>query len=383
MSASNDAFTWPQPLAGVRVLDFSMTLPGPYCTHLLAEMGAEIVKVEPPSGDPTRKMNPIGFATLHRGKESVCVDATDPASAEFLRRLAADCDVLIEGFRPGVMKKMGLSFEQARAINPHLLYVSISAYGHSGPYAARPAHDVNTIAAAGYFATTLDPDHQTLQRPRVRIADYLSGLFPAFYLAALLRTPRESRPAMHLDASMFDAMAYVMVPSLISATPEELEDPTLRNDVLADVAMYRLADGRAIALATMEDKFWEALVAALGERFPALRNPDWTARPGRTRHKRALRDCLTEVFGQLTLPEVERLMPPEAVCWSPVLNGPEVLADPHLAARGLVRHAEGRVPTMTSPAAINGLRAPADAPAPALGEQTAKWRERMGLAAQA
>lgn len=376
---------WPQPLAGVRILDFSLLLPGPYCTHLLTEMGAETIKVEPPAGDPARMMSPGGFATANRGKQSVCVDAADPESTEFMLRLAAECDVLVEGFRPGIMKRMGLSFEAVRERNPHVLYVSISAYGQDGPYASRPAHDVNTIAAAGYFATTLDADHATLQRPRLRIADYLGGMYPAFYLAALLRTPREQRQAMHIDTSLFDAMAYAMLPSLLTATPTELEEPTQRNDVLADVALYRLADGRGIAFATLEDKFWTAFTAVLSDRFPELNNPIWARRGGRTRDKQALRECLTRVFSQLTLTEVEHVLSPESVCWSPVLSGPEVLADPHLRARGLVREASNGAAgtgTITSAAAINGVRAPAQSPAPALGEHTAAWRSHLGLPSQ-
>lgn len=371
--------SWPQPLAGVRILDFSLLLPGPYCTHLLTEMGAETIKVEPPTGDPARLMSPAGFGMANRGKQSVCVDASAPASTEFLLRLAAECDVMVEGFRPGIMQRMGLSFEQVRERNPNILYVSISAYGQDGPYAARPAHDVNTIAAAGYFATTLDADHATLQRPRLRIADYLGGMYPAFYLASLLRTPRSERSAMHLDASLFDAMAYAMLPTLLTSTPAELDDPTQRNDVLADVALYRLGDGRAIAFATLEDKFWTAFVAALGARFPELQNPAWARRGGRTRDKQALRECLMQLFAQLTLAEVEQLLPPESVCWSPVLDGREVLADPHLQARGLLQVQPGASATITSAAAINGVRAPATADSPTLGQHTALWRERMGL----
>lgn len=343
-------------------------------------MGAETIKIEPLTGDPTRVMSAGGFAAGNRGKQSVSLDATLPESREMLLRMLEDADVLVEGFRPGVMARLGLSFEDVKARNPHILYASISAYGHTGPYASRPAHDVNTIAAAGYFAATLSTDHDTLQRPRIRIADYLSGMYAGFTLSALLRIPREQRQAQHIDASMFDAMAYVMLPILQSASAQELVDPTLRNDVLADVALYRTACGRGIAFATLEDKFWKNFVASTQHRFPEVQNPLWAKRGGRTQDKAQLAQTLTRIFAQITLDEVEELMSPDDVCWSPILNGTDLLADPHLAARGLVTTAiDG--PATTSAVEINGMRAPADGSVPALGEHTTAWRERLGMAA--
>lgn len=378
-AATDDAASqWPQPLAGIRVVDFSLVLPGPYCSHLLTEMGAETVKIEPPGGDPARQMNAAGFAAVNRGKQSVCFDPADPQGREAMLRIIETADVLVEGFRPGVMARLGLSFDDVARRNPHILYTSISAYGHTGPYARRPAHDVNIIAAAGYFATTLDADHEHLQRPRLRIADYLSGMFAAFTLAAMLRAPRAERRAQHLDASMFDAMAYVMLPILQTATADELSNPLLRNDVLADVALYRTADGRGVALATLEDKFWAGLVGALGARFPVLAEPGWTNRRGRTQDKLRLATTLRAVFANLSLAEVTALLPEDEVCWSPVLDGAEVLCDPHVLARGLVRngpHGAG----VSSPVVVGGHRAPGDAPAPGLGEHTAQWMQKVGL----
>ena len=366
------------PLAGIRVIDFSLVLPGPYCTHLLTEMGAETIKIEPPGGDPARQMNAAGFDAVNRGKQSVVFDPADPQGREAMLRLIESADVLVEGFRPGVMARLGLSFDDVARRNPRILYCSISAYGHSGPYARRPGHDVNIIAAAGYFATTLDADHQHLQRPRVRIADYLSGLFAAFTLAAMLRTPARERQARHLDASMFDAMAFVMLPILQTASTAELHDPLLRNDVLADVALYRTADGQGIALATLEDKFWAGLVRALGSRFPQLAETGWALRRGRTQDKLRLAATLRSVFASLSLAELTALLPDDEVCWSPVLDGAQVLADPHVQARGLLR--DGPQAGVTSAVAIDGQRAPADAPAPRLGQHTAAWLQRVGLA---
>lgn len=368
------AQSWPRPLVGVRVLDFSVLLPGPYCTHLLSQMGAEVIKVEPPGGDPVREINPHAFSLLNRGKKSVCVDAKAPESTEFLLRMAADADVVVEGFRPGVMGAFGLGFEPMRERNPHLIYASISGYGQDGPYARRPGHDINFIAAAGYFASTLDLDDATLQRPRLRIADYFAAMSAAFSIAALLRTPRAERNATRLDASMFDTLASLTLPAILGMTPEAAADPTVRHDVLADVAIYRTADGRAISIGTLEDKFWRVMVAILRDRFPQLDNPAWVDRHGRTRDKLRLAETLREVFGSMTLAEIERSLPADELCWTPVLRGTELLHDPQVLARGLLAQTpRGLVPS--SAVALNGQRAPAADAVPELGAHTAELQD--------
>jgi crotonobetainyl-CoA:carnitine CoA-transferase CaiB-like acyl-CoA transferase len=363
MSAAQN---WPRPLEGVRIVDFSVLLPGPHCTQLLVQMGAEVIKVEPPGGDPVRAMNPHAFALLNRGKKSVCIDAKTPDAQEFLLRLIADADVVVEGFRPGVMDGFGLGFEQARDRNPRVIYASISGYGQDGPYARRPGHDLNFLAAAGYFASTLDLDDATLQRPRLRISDYFAAMSAAFSIAALLRTPREQRAATRLDASMFDTMASLTLPSILSMTPEAAADPTLRDDVMPDVALYRTADDRAISIGTLEDKFWQVLIAKLGHRFPQLHDPAWAGRQGRTCDKQRLAATLREMFGAMTLAEIEQALPTDELCWTPVLRGAELLQDPQVLAHGLVARTAHGLET-TSAVALNGVRAPAGAAVPELG----------------
>lgn len=369
---------WPQPLEGVRIVDFSVLLPGPYCTHLLIQMGAEAVKVEPPGGDPVREMNPLAFSLLNRGKKSVCIDAKAPDAREFLLRLIADADVVVEGFRPGVMDALGLGFAQARKRNPRVIYASISGYGQDGPYARRPGHDLNFVAAAGYFASTLDLDDATLQRPRLRISDYYAAMSAAFSIAALLRTPRERREATRLDASMFDTMASLTLPAILGMTPEAALDPTVRHDVLSDVALYRTADGRALSIATLEDKFWRVLVDRLRHRFPQLDDPAWADRQGRTRDKRRLAAVLRDMFGAMTLAEIEQLLPTDELCWTPVLRGTELLNDPQVLARGLVAQTP-RGPEPSSAVALNGRRAPADKEAPALGAHTGEFWDACAM----
>jgi crotonobetainyl-CoA:carnitine CoA-transferase CaiB-like acyl-CoA transferase len=371
-SSYNSVNSGSQPLSGVKVIDFSLLLPGPYCTHLLTGMGATVIKVEPPTGDPVRRMNPESFNFINRGKQSICIDAKLATSIDKLLTLMQDADVVVEGFRPGVMDALGLGFEAIKRVNPHVIYASISGYGQDGPYAQRPGHDINFMAAAGYFASTLDLDDSTMQRPRLRFADYTAAMLAAFSIASLLRTPQKERHAIHVDANMFDSIAYLTLPSALTATPEVAADPTRRHDVLADVAIYSTADGRAVSLGTLEDKFWLALVQALNPTYPQISNPAWTNRAGRTKDKMQLAKFLSEVFAQLTLTEVEALLPADSVCWAPVLRGTELLADPHLIARGLVQNTDSGL-TPSFPLSFNGDRPKTEKSAPSLGQQNQNW----------
>src|SRR5688572_23906619 len=140
------------PLAGVRVVDFSMFVPGPFCSALLADLGAEVIKVEQPKGDPGRSYVPVQFDTENRNKRSIAIDLKNPLSRSLVERLAGKADVALEGFRPGVAKRLGIDYETLRKANPRLVYCSISGYGQTGPWRERPGHDVNYVAAAGALA---------------------------------------------------------------------------------------------------------------------------------------------------------------------------------------------------------------------------------------
>src|SRR5918999_2335388 len=145
---SDPAEPW-LPLAGIRVVDFSMFVPGPFASAMLADLGAEVIKVEMLKGDPGRAYVPVQFETENRNKRSIALDLKNPASNEVVRRLAGDARIVVEGFRPGVAKRLGIDYETLRKANPRLVYCSISGYGQTGPWRSRPGHDVNYVAAAG------------------------------------------------------------------------------------------------------------------------------------------------------------------------------------------------------------------------------------------
>ncbi|MDH3377795.1 MAG: CoA transferase [Gammaproteobacteria bacterium] len=262
-----------QPLTGVRVVDFSTLLPGPLATLILAEAGAEVIKIErPEGGDDMRRYAPAwgqdsaGFALLNRGKRSVSADLKNPESRNKVRELARDCDVLVEQFRPGVMARLGLDFETLQTMNPRLVYCSISGYGQSGPRAGTAGHDLNYLAAAGMLALGADRDGRP-QLPAGLIADIGGGAYPAVMNILLaLRARDDNGCGCHLDISMTDNLMTWMVNGLAdgfggAAWPQPARG--LLNGGSPRYQLYATSDAQYIAAAPIEQKFWESFCDAI------------------------------------------------------------------------------------------------------------------------
>ncbi len=196
------------PLTGVKVVEFWSTAAGPYCAMLLADMGADVVKIEPNDGDTLRAWPPLtggyseNFASLNRNKRSIVLDLKDPAAAGVARRIIAESDVVVENNRPGVMDRLGLGYEALEASHPSLVYCSISAYGQSGPRAREGGFDLTIQAAAGVMSVTGEPDGAPV-KCGVPISDFASGLYAAFAVASAIAAVRVGRPGMHIDVPMF------------------------------------------------------------------------------------------------------------------------------------------------------------------------------------
>lgn len=241
------------PLAGMRVIDLSQQLPGPYCTLMLAGLGARVTKVEPPAGDAARTIDPEMFARVSKGKTSVRLDLKDDQDRTKLYSLVAESDVFIEGFRPGVAARLGCDFETLARLNPRLVYCSISGFGQDGPDAARPTHDLSLQAITG----ALDPDAE-VDRVGVPWVDLGTASTAAFLIAAHWRAGR----AIHLDLAMLDvASSWASVkPSAVTT-----REPTY--------GTFVAADGTVFAMALLEDGMWHRLCIA-------LQIEDWSQRHG-------------------------------------------------------------------------------------------------------
>ncbi|SDY61457.1 Crotonobetainyl-CoA:carnitine CoA-transferase CaiB [Modestobacter sp. DSM 44400] len=259
------------PLAGIKVLDFSSLLPGPLATLLLAEAGADVLQVErPPRGDEMRSYQPrlgdssANYALLNRGKRSAAVDLKDPATVERLLSLAAEVDVVVEQFRPGVMDRLGLGYAAFRAVNPGIVHCSITGFGEVGPAAGRAGHDLNYLAESGLLGTVVD-DRGNPHLPPTVIADIAGGTYPAVLniLLALIRR-KATGDGCHLDIGMtpnLSTLAYGYLATHVGSGAWPVPGRDLLTGGSPRYQIYRTSDGRHVAAAPLEDRFWARFCA--------------------------------------------------------------------------------------------------------------------------
>ncbi|AYN39412.1 CoA transferase [Streptomyces dangxiongensis] len=372
---------WPG-LSGLRVLDLSRLLPGGFATSMMADLGADVVKVEDPHrGDYGRLVDPDAFAALNRNKRSVVLDLRTEEGRADLLRLVGDSDVVVESHRPGVLAASGLGYDRMRAANPRIVLCSITGYGQTGPYAQRPGHDLNFLALSGFFAVP----HRTTgraDRVGVRVADLAGAMYAAYATVVAAFAARDTGEGQHLDVSLHEAAAAwcgpFALPLLERAEPVDSPLVTGDNDV------FTVADGRRIALATFEDKFWVTFRRALAPHFPALDDDSYDRRPARTRAKHEVAKLLADVFAQRDFAWWTSVLSGLDIPWAPVYeSAEELLTDPHTAERDLVGTLPGsaadrprrqvRFPVRFG-AGLDSLRAAA----PAHGEHTAEVLARPG-----
>ena len=360
------------PLAGVRVLDLSRLLPGPYATLVLADLGADVVKLEDPrGGDYVRWMPPLAgeqsgfFHALNRNKRSLALDLRRPEGTEALRRLVRRFDVLVESFRPGVMDRLGVGWEALSRENPRLVLCSISGYGQTGPYRDRAGHDIDYVALAGVLAVNGPPEAPVPLG--VQVADVAGGSWPAVVgiLAALLRRGATGRGA-HVDVAMVEGALAML--ALQQAAADARGTPLRRGREMlngggAYYGVYRTRDERFVALGALEPKFFQAFCAAVGRPDLAERQYDGDGRGPRAE--------VEAIFAERTRDEWAAFAAEHDVCVMPVLEGEEPRRDPQLAGRGnflaIETPWEGRaMPGLASPVRLRGVEAPRR-PAPQLG----------------
>jgi crotonobetainyl-CoA:carnitine CoA-transferase CaiB-like acyl-CoA transferase len=327
-------------LEGIKVIDLSLFLPGPAMTQAMADHGAEVIKVEPmPGGEPNREIGPkrdgvsVYFANTHRGKRSLVLNLKTPDGVEALLRLAATADVLVEAFRPGVVDRLGVGYPAVAARNPRIVYASISAYGQSGPYARRPAHDLAVEAMSGVLSVNLGWDDRPWN-PGLSAADMLAAnIALAAVLMALLRRERTGR-GDHVDLAMMDSLIASM-PNNYGPPLAEKRQPVAKHErAWGGNAMYRVyetRDGRFVALGGAEIKFATNLLSALGrpDLIPLCRLPPG---PGQD----PVRAFLAETFKSRTQAEWVAWMADKDVAFAPVKTLREGLDDPQVRHREMM-----------------------------------------------
>ncbi len=377
-------------LSGIRVLDFTRLLPGPYCSMLLGDLGADVIKVEQPGiGDYARTMrknflrggNAYNFLILNRNKRGLSLDLKRPEAVEIAKKLAAKSDVLLEGFRPGVMDRLGLGYEALKKENPRLIYCGITGYGQDGPYVDRAGHDINYVGYAGLVEMGGEPGEPP-SLPGVQVADLAGGsLFAALGVLAALQARERTGQGQFVDASMMDGAFAVN----FTAMAEQLALPDFdikrgRTQLTGSVpcyGVYECSDGKSLTLGPLEEKFWETFCHKAGK-------PEWIEKryPKELEESYKVRKEVAALLKTKPRKHWLDLLENEETCVGPALTPKEALSDPHVKARKLTYETEhptgGPITQIAFPVKLSATPATYTRPAPAIGEHTDEILGELG-----
>ena len=324
-------------LAGVKVLDLSQYIPGPMASLFLADMGAEVTKIEPPDGDPMGLLGPrdpsggpVFYRALNAGKTVRRMNLKDQAARSELLGLVKDTDVLIEGFRPGVMARLGLDHATLRALNPRLVYCAISGYGATGSLAQKAAHDANYLATSGMLDRNGADAPQFFDPP---VSDTSGALFAALAIVGALHGRGRDGAGCHIDLGLADVthpLQLMQVAGWGATGQSPRRGEYYLNGGAAYYQTYATSDGRHVVLGAIEPKFWRNFCEAAGR-------PEWIARQPEPMPQAALGADIAAFFASLTLAEATERFDTVDCCFSPVLGMGEAMAQPQLGERDLVR----------------------------------------------
>ena len=366
-------------LDGVRVLDLTRYIPGPYATMLLGDLGADVIKVEEPGlGDPTRALPPaVGddsavHAALNRNKRSIAVDLRSEGGAAVLRRLALQADVLVEAFRPGVLERRGLGAEALQAEHPRLVYCSVTGYGRQGSQAERAGHDINYAALGGLLAANRDREGRAVL-PGTQLADITGGLLAVIGILAALRARERTGRGQTVTVSLRDAVLALMTVPLtrqLAGAPAAGE----LSGAYACYNVYRCRDGRHLAVGALEPKFLESLCRALGREDLAGRQ--WEREPARARTV----DEVRAIFASRDRGDWLAALAPLDACVEPVLDAAEAAAASPAAMMDQPS-GDAWLRTVASPVHLGDTPAGVRRPAPGLGQHTQEVLDELGYGA--
>lgn len=380
------------PLSGIVVLDLSRVLAGPYCTALLADLGADIIKLEPPTGDDYRHIGPFKdgesalFTLNNRGKKSIVLDLKVPADLELARALAARADVVVENFRPGVAARLGLGAAALRGVNPRLIYCSISGFGQEGPFRDLPAYDLVVQAMTGLMSATGEDGGAPLKVGE-SIADLAAGLFASWsIMAALVQRQRTGKGAT-LDVAMYDALFSMLTTSHAQyffggALPRRVGN---RHPLSTPFGCFRTRDGQVV-IAVLSGTQFQRLAGLIGK--PGLADDKrFATDTSRTEHEPALRALIEEWSSARTTEEAVAQLAAADLPAAPIWDIAQAAGNEHATARGLVSRLAhpvlGAAPVVGQPVRFDGAKPLATAAAPRLGGDLVAVLQRFGLECRA
>ncbi|GGO35880.1 CoA transferase [Gemmobacter aquaticus] len=369
------------PLHGIRVIELARILAGPWAGQTLADLGADVIKVEAPEGDDTRRWGPpfidnggeqsaAYFHATNRGKRGITCDFRTKEGQETVRRLVADADVVIENFKLGGLAKYGLDYESLRKVNPRLVYCSITGFGQTGPYAHRAGYDFIIQGMAGLMSVTGEPEGQP-QKAGVAVTDVFTGIYAATAILAALVQRGRTGEGQHIDMALMDVATAIMANQSLNYLATGVAPQKMGNahPNLAPYAVFDCADGWII-LATGNDGQYRKLCGILG--LPELAEaPDFLTNADRVTNRAELTRLLTNATKTFSKAELLAACEAEGVPAGPINNMAEVFADPQIVARGMQIAPEG-IPGVRSPFVFSGAELALDRPSPRLGQHQAE-----------
>ena len=375
------------PLAGVKVVELARILAGPWAGQTLADLGAEVIKVEAPEGDDTRRWGPpfverdgdraaAYFHATNRGKKSVTADFRKPEDQDFVRDLIRDADILIENFKLGGLAKYGLDYASLSAINPRLIYCSITGFGQDGPYAHRAGYDYIIQGMSGLMSVTGEPDGQP-QKVGVAVTDIFTGVYATTAILAALHQRAATGKGQHIDMALFDVATAIMANQAMNYLASGTAPMRMGNahPNIVPYSVFDCADGWII-IATGNDGQYRRLCAVLD--LDALAEmPEYLTNADRIANRAALTGAISERTRQWNKADLLSACEKQGVPAGPINDMAEVFDDPQIMARGMGITCDG-VPGVRSPMTFSGAELATGTPSPKLGEHDAEIRGRRG-----
>jgi CoA:oxalate CoA-transferase len=332
----------PKPLTDIKVLDLTRVLAGPFCTMILSDLGAEVVKLEIPStGDDSRAFGPfihsrsLYFLSINRGKKSISLNLKSAAGKEMFKALIPHFDVVIENFRPGTMEKLGLGYEVLKALHPGLIYAASTGFGHSGPDSSKPAYDILAQARGGIMSITGNPDSEPT-RVGMSLGDITASLFTAIGINAALYQRQFTSTGQKIDVAMLDAQVAILENALVRYQSDGISPSPLgtRHPTIAPFQAYRAAD-RHFVIAVGNDNLWVTFCTAIG-REDLAKDQRFVTNRLRTDNLEKLNQILEPIFGRNTAAEWLKLMAAAGIPSAPINDVEAVMKDPQVLARNMI-----------------------------------------------
>ena len=383
--------TQTKPLAGIKVLDMTRVLAGPYCTQMLFDLGAEVIKVENPShGDDSRLFQPfkenrsLYFESINGGKKSLTLNLKNPKAVEILKKLIAQADVLVENFRPGIMAKFGLDYENAKKINPNLIYASISGFGQDGPDALKPSYDILAQARGGIMSLTGAPDGDPMMIG-VSFSDMNAGVFAVTAITTALYQREKTKEGMYIDISMLDCQVALLESAMMRYQATKIPPKAVgcRHATETPFQSFKASDRPFVLAVIAGEAMFQRLCQAIGH--PEIgADPRFATIAARHDHVEELGDTLQAVFITKTAAEWIALLEENAIPVSLIQNLEEVCRDPQVQARRMLIDSQAPelkdVKMIACPIRISSAAPQESRPAaPALGQDTVEILHHLGI----